>query len=336
MVEENFEFKVGIYCRLSLDDGTQGESNSIQTQKLILSRYVKENNLKLVDIYVDDGFSGLNFNRPAFKKMLSDIEDGKINMVITKDLSRLGRDYIKTGYYLEIYFPDNNIRYVALTDNYDTLKDSNDIAPFKNILNDMYAKDLSRKVKIAKRSRASEGLFIGAQVPYGYKRDAINKGHLVVDENVRDVIVEIFRLCLAGKGTPAIAKVLNDKNVLSPGQYKSSQGDRRFERFNKTKWTYVTVRSILGDIVYCGHMENHKYEVQNYKTKKLVKVPKYKHIVVRNTHESIIKEEDYKMVQQIIQSRLHPKVYTNENLFKGIVYCAHCGFRMTLTHQKEK
>ena len=155
-------YKVGIYCRLSLDGGTSGESNSIQTQKLILKKYCKDNNLRANAIYIDDGYSGLNFNRPAFKRIIDDIENKKINIVITKDLSRLGRDYIQTGCYILIYFPDNKVRYVALTEGIDVTKELSDIAPFKNILNDMYVKDLLRKVKIAKRSRVNEGLFIGA------------------------------------------------------------------------------------------------------------------------------------------------------------------------------
>ena len=180
-------YNVGLYCRLSLDDGNVGESGSIQTQKIILTKYCKDNNLNVYKIYVDDGYSGLNFNRPAFNEMLSDIESGKINMVITKDLSRLGRDYIQTGYYTEIYFPDHKVRFVALSDGIDTINQNNDIAPFKNILNDMYAKDLSRKVKLAKRSRALDGLFISAQTPFGYIKDPNNKNHLIVDEEAKDI-----------------------------------------------------------------------------------------------------------------------------------------------------
>ena len=168
-------YNVGLYYRLSLDDGNVGESGSIQTQKIILTKYCKDNNLNVYKIYVDDGYSGLNFNRPAFNEMLSDIESGKINMVITKDLSRLGRDYIQTGYYTEIYFPDHKVRYVALSDGIYTKNQNNDIAPFKNILNDMYAKDLSRKVKLAKRQRVLNGLFIASQAPCGYIKDSTNK-----------------------------------------------------------------------------------------------------------------------------------------------------------------
>ena len=163
-------YNTGIYCRLSSDDGNQGDSSSIQTQKLMLEKHCKEQGFTIYDYYVDDGFSGLNFNRPSFQRLLTDIESGKINLVITKDLSRLGRDYIQTGYYTEVYFQSKGVRYIALNDAIDTSHDNNDIAPFKNILNDMYAKDLSRKIKTAKRQRALNGMFISAQTPFGYRK----------------------------------------------------------------------------------------------------------------------------------------------------------------------
>ena len=326
-------YNVGLYCRLSLDDGNVGESGSIQTQKIILSKYAKDNNFNVYKIYVDDGYSGLNYNRPAFNEMLSDIESGKINMVITKDLSRLGRDYIQTGYYTEIYFPDHKVRYIALSDGIDTINQNNDIAPFKNILNDMYAKDLSRKVKLAKRSRALDGLFISAQTPFGYMKDPNNKNHLVVDEEAKSIIIKIFQLAKEGLGTYRIAKILNEEGVITPSRYKFQKGDTRFARFNNTVWRTETVNAILTDMVYCGHMENHKYEVSNYKTKKMVRVPDSEHIIVRNTHEAIISEEDFEIVNNMIKSRISPRKHESENLFKSIVYCAHCGNRMVLTHQ---
>ena len=185
-------YKVGLYCRLSLDDGSSNESGSITTQKMMLEKYCKDNNLNIYDYYIDDGYSGLNFDRPAFQRMLSDIKNNKINMVITKDLSRLGRDYIMTGYYTEVFFPSKKVRYIAVNDGVDTVSDNNDIAPFKNILNDMYAKDLSRKVKAAKRQRALNGFFISAQTPYGYIKDPINKNHLIVDGDVLYIVEQLL------------------------------------------------------------------------------------------------------------------------------------------------
>ncbi len=186
--------KTAIYCRLSLDDGSVGDSSSIQTQKMLLEKYSKDNGYEIYDYYIDDGYSGLNYNRPNFQRMLQDIENGKIDLVITKDLSRLGRDYIMTGYYTEIYFNEKGVRYIAVNDNIDTINDNNDIAPFKNILNDMYAKDISRKVKSAKRQRALNGLFISAQTPFGYIKNPNNKNHLIVDEEAKEIVVKIYKL----------------------------------------------------------------------------------------------------------------------------------------------
>ena len=335
-MKENKIYNTALYCRLSLDDGSIGESGSIQTQKIILEEYAKMHGFKIYDVYVDDGYSGLNFNRPGFQKMLQDIENGKVDLVITKDLSRLGRDYIQIGYYTESYFLDNGVRYIAINDGIDTLNGNNDIAPFKNILNDMYAKDLSRKVKVAKRSRNQRGLYTAAQVPYGYKKDPLDNNHLIVDEEIRPIIKLIYRLALEGHGCPKIASILTEKGIYTPGYYKRIKGDIRFARFKNKGWSYVTVRKILGDVVYLGHIESNKYEVINYKTKKCVPVPKERHLIVKNTHEAIISQSDFDAVQSMIASRTHPWVHNHENLFKGIIYCAHCGNRMALVYQKRK
>lgn len=169
-MKQNKLYNTAIYCRLSLDDGNEGDSSSIKTQKIMLEEYVKEKGFTIYDYYIDDGYSGLNFERPAFKRLMQDISDGKINLVLTKDLSRLGRNHIQTSYFIEIFFPNHNVRYISINDNVDTLYDNNDIAPFKNILNDMYAKDISRKVKTAKRLLMQKGLYMAAQPPYGYKK----------------------------------------------------------------------------------------------------------------------------------------------------------------------
>ena len=332
---ESILYKTAIYCRLSLDDGSLGESGSIQTQKMMLEKYCRDNNFTIKEVYIDDGYSGLNFDRPIFKRLIADIESGKINLVITKDLSRLGRDYLQTGYYTEQYFPIHNVRYIAVNDGVDTLIDNNDIAPFKNILNDMYAKDLSRKVKSAKRQRALNGLFISAQTPYGYIKDPTNKNHLIVDEDVRHVVELIFNMCVNGKGAPTIAKVLEEKGILNPAAYKILKGSTRFAKLQGTnhyKWKAVTVRKILTDMVYCGHMENGKYKVENYKTKRRVKVPDSEHIVVKNTHEAIISEETFETVQTVLSARHYPAHHEHENLFKSILFCE-CGKRMAIAHK---
>lgn len=198
----------------------------------MLEGYCREQGFLVHDFYVDDGYSGLNYNRPGFERMLNDIDNGKVNLVITKDLSRLGRDYIQTGYYTEVYFDKKKVRCIALNDGFDSDRDDNDIASFKNILNDMYAKDLSRKVKAAKRQRAKNGFFISAQAPYGYKQDPANHNHLVVDEEAAGVVRRIFELALSGFGAVKIAKALKAERIINPSAYKAKNGDTRFSRYN--------------------------------------------------------------------------------------------------------
>jgi site-specific DNA recombinase len=225
-MEQQRIYNAAIYCRLSKDDEQAGESISIGTQKSMLESYCREQGFLVYDYYIDDGYSGLNFNRPGFERMLNDIDNGKVNLVITKDLSRLGRDYIQTGYYTEVYFSRKHVRYIALNDRFDSMRDDNDIAPFKNILNDMYAKDLSRKVKAAKRQRAKNGYYISAQAPYGYKVNPANKNQLVVDDEPASVVKEMFRLALAGNSTVQITKILTERKILIPSFYKAKNGDR--------------------------------------------------------------------------------------------------------------
>ena len=334
-------YKVGLYCRLSLDDGSSNESGSITTQKMMLEKYCKDNNLNIYDYYIDDGYSGLNFARPAFQRMLIDIKNNKINMVITKDLSRLGRDYIMTGYYTEVFFPSKKVRYIAVNDGVDTVSDNNDIAPFKNILNDMYAKDLSRKVKAAKRQRALNGLYISAQVPYGYIKDPNNYNHLVVDEDVADVVRRIYKLYISGLGITEIAKTLEKEKVLTPSSYKVKKGDTRFVRHSKFvsspyRWIPETVNSILRNRIYVGDIENFKYEVVNYKTKQRVKVEKDRHVIVYNTHEAIISLDDYNQVQDMMKSKYYPSHIKHENIFKSVLYCSGCNRRMQIAYHPLK
>lgn len=332
--------KAGIYCRLSQDDDCAGDSSSILTQKMILTKFCEQNEIKVYDTYVDDGYSGLNFNRPSFQRLLGDIEKGLIDSVITKDLSRLGRDYIQTGYYTEVYFQSKNVRYIAVNDGVDTLYDNNDIAPFKNILNDMYAKDLSKKVKSAKRQRMLAGMYVSAQTPYGYKQDPNNKNKLVIDDDAAEVVREIFKLAVQGCGAVKVLKHLTDNRIITPGAYKAERGDTRFDRFYserlKYKWNQNTVLKIMRDRVYCGDMENHKYEVKNYKTKKCTRVPKDQHIIVENTHAPIITREVYESVQNIITAKHRPKVHEHPNIFKGIVFCAECGYRLHLFQKPQR
>ena len=279
---------------------------------MMLNQFCSENGFNIFDYYVDDGFSGLNFQRPGFQKLLQDIEAGRVDTVVTKDLSRLGRDYIKTGYYIDIYFKERNIRYIAINDNIDTQRDDNDIAPFKNILNDMYAHDLSRKVKAAKKQRALKGYFISGQAPYGYQIDPENNNHLIPDAVVIPYVRRIFQLAEEGKTLRSIAAIMTAENVLPPGAYKAQRGDNRFSRYtdhNDNTWCMGTIAQILRDPVYIGHMANHKAEVKNYKTKARRIIPKDEWIIVENTHEPIITRETFDHVQTLLSAKSRPRRY---------------------------
>ena len=337
-------YKAALYCRLSQDDGLVGDSSSIQTQKMLLEKYANDNGIIIVDYYIDDGYSGTNFDRPAFQRMIADIDDEKVNMVITKDLSRLGRDYVRTGYYIDFYFKDKDIRYIAINDNVDTLYENNDIAPFKNILNEMYAKDISRKVKTAVRQRLLKGMFIASHPPYGYKRNPYNKNHLVIDEDVVEVVKLIFDLVLSNMGISTIAKELNKRCVPIPSVYKASKGyqcyqtllDSRKLKYNDDdveKWSTATVGNILRNQMYVGDMVGNKREIKNYRTGKQIIHTKDEYIVIPNTHEPIISREDFEKVQKQVSNKHRPSKTNHENIFRGILKCANCGRSMTMYHK---
>ena len=337
---DNQIYNAAVYCRLSSEDGQAGDSNSIQTQKAILERYCRDNGFLIHDFYVDDGYSGLNFNRPSFERMLTDIDNRIVNMVVTKDLSRLGRDYIQTGYYTEIYFNKKKVRYIAVNDGYDSVRDDNDIAPFKHILNDMYAKDLSRKVKSAKRQRMINGCYSSSQAPYGYKPNPSNHNQLVVDNEAAEVVKTIFDMALHGLGARRITAELKARKVINPSAYKAKNGDTRFSRYNQGQdpdhvydWCWATIQSILRNRVYTGDIVNHKYEVVNYKTKERINIPKDKQIIVENTHEAIVSHDDFKRVQGLMDMRFTPHHIEHENLFRSMLFCSGCNHSLTMAHK---
>lgn len=329
-------YKAAIYCRLSKDDEQKGDSVSIETQKMMLTKYCQEQCIEIFDIYVDDGYSGLNFKRPSFKRLIQDLEDGKFDTVITKDLSRLGRDYIQTGYYIDIYFTTKRVRYIAVNDGIDTKNENNDIAPFKNILNDMYAKDISRKIKSAKMQRAQNGLHISGQTPYGYKVNPYNRNQLIIDEEAAPVVKLIFQLAEDGNSFSEISRILESKKYITPSAHKAMQGDTRFIKSSGTgeemyKWSYQTVRTILNNPVYVGDMVNHKVEVVNYKTKERVRVPLEEQIIVPNMHDAIIERELFNKINPKVSNRRSAN-HQYENIFKGIIFCAECGTEMQLIY----
>lgn len=324
-----------MYIRLSREDGDKQESESIGNQRKILQRYVKENNLCLVKEYVDDGISGTTFDRPSFNELLQDIESKTIDMVITKDLSRLGRDYIKTGFYLEDYFPKNNIRYVAITDGIDTYIDStnNDITPFKAIMNDMYAKDISKKIRSVLKEKQKQGEYMCSIPAYGYKIHPTIKNKLIVDEQVRNVVEKIFEMYANGHGSVEIVNYLNSNKYLSPTGYRKT-GLVQDENKINYNWNEVTLCNMLKNEVYIGNTVQNKRSIISYKVKKFRTIDKEEHIRVENTHEPIIDKDVFEKVQCIIERRGTNTKLKYDYLLRGLLYCYHCKRKLQIVLKK--
>ena len=296
---------------------------------------MKENNLNFIKEYVDDGISGTTFDRPGFCKMLQDIENQNINMVITKDLSRLGRDYIKTGFYIEDYFPKNNVRYVAITDGIDTYIDStnNDITPFKAIMNDMYAKDISKKIRSVYKEKQKSGEYLCSIPAYGYKKHLAIKNKLIIDEQVRAIVEKIFDMYANGHGTAEIAKYLNSNQMLSPTGYRKTGivQDKNKTGYN---WNEVTLCNILKNEVYIGNTVQNKKSVISYKVKKIKTVEKENQIRVNNTHEPIIDRDVFEKVQCIIEKKGTNSMPKYDYLLRGLIYCYHCKRKLQIVLKK--
>ena len=328
-------YNVGIYCRLSKDDGLNSESASISTQKAILTDYVKERGWRLFKSYVDDGYSGTNTQRPQFQAMTKDIEAGLIDCVITKDLSRLGRNYLDCGLYLEVFFPEHGVRYISVTDGVDTLnKSAMDITPFRNILNDMYSADVSMKIKAAYRSRFSQGKYMGTTPPYGYIKNPADHNHLLIDERVAPIVRKMFELALEGNGIAKIRRWLNTQNILRPAAYAVEQGYGGYERFfegnedNRTTWSENSVRGILRSPVYAGHLTGYKRPAVSMKSRKRPSRLPEEWETVRNTHEGIVSDEVFSTVQSLITSRRGKNESGYDNIFSGVIKCADCGYHL--------
>lgn len=334
----NSNFKVGIYIRLSRDDGNI-ESDSIVSQRSLLNQYIKENNLTKVDEYVDDGFTGINFERPSFKRMINDVESGKVNMIITKDMSRLGRDYIGTGELIEKYFPNKNVRYIAINDGIDTFIDNtnNDIAPFKAIMNDMYAKDISKKVKTSLHSRMKEGLYVSGRCPFGYMKDPTNKNHLVVNVEQASVVKLIFDLALKGNTYHFIAQYLTQRKIKTPASYYNYVWNTKCSTECISQeygvWVDTTIKAILTNRIYTGDAVQGKTKKINYKLKKTVKNKPNDFIVVENTHEAIIDRDTFNYVQTLLPKNVKRPEKKRFYLLDGLLYCGDCKHRITIRYQ---
>ena len=322
-----------LYARLSLDDGNVGESMSIQSQKAILTRKAEELGIYNYRFYVDDGYSGTNFNRPSFQQMIADIEAGKVTCVITKDLSRLGRNYLESGAYIEVFFPKHQVRYIAVNDGVDSANSGEmDITPFKNILNEFYSRDVSKKVKSGKYIRASQGKFMGTHAPFGYQKDPENKHHLVPDVYSAEIVRRIFRLYLSGISMKEIALILTREGVVNRAAYKKLQQSNyicsRKISEKEMHWTVDAVRQILMNEVYTGTLVQGKTRKERLIDEKPTAVDRKDWIRVENTHEAIISRDVFEQVQKQIASRRRQQKDATTQIFAGLVKCADCGWSM--------
>lgn len=332
-----------LYCRLSRDDGTESESNSIGNQKKLLSQKAKEMGLTDTKYYVDDGYTGTNFNRPGFQQLIDDIEIGLVSAVMVKDLSRLGRDYVSVGNYTDSYFPEHNIRFIAVNDAIDSDEGESEIAPFKNILNEMYARDISKKIRSSHRLRGSMGEPL-SQPPYGYMKSPENKKKWIIDPEAATVVKSIFKMCLDGKGNETIARELQENKVLIPMAYWRSKGLNRGGKKTQTnpyKWCKTTIQKILSQQEYCGDIINFKTYSKSFKNKRRIENSKENWAVFKDVNEPIIDRETFETVQKFISKtkRRVPKKENGErSIFNGLIYCGDCHSKMryhTSTSNKE-
>ncbi len=322
-----------LYCRISLDDGSQNESMSISNQKLLLKDYAEKNGMPRYEYYVDDGYTGRNFNRPSFKRLIADIEAGKIGCVITKDLSRLGRNYIEAGSYIEIFFPKHNVRYIAVTDGVDSLtRQEMDITPFKNILNDMYSRDISKKVLAGRMTRSRQGKFCGGQPPLGLMRDPEEKGHLILDPDTAPTIRKIYDLALNGWGCMRIAKQLMEDKIPITRVKSNTECD-----VNYYSWGSARISHILRNPFYKGAHLVCRTHQKGIRSNTYDIIPREEWEVLEGCHEAIVSPEDWEKVQELIDRR--PPIMEGNacpfyNLFHGIIYCATCGKSMQVRYEK--
>lgn len=340
------EIYVAIYLRLSRDDQNGNtESMSISNQRDMLMSYCNERGWKIYDIYVDDGFTGTNFERPGFQRMIGDIEEGYISVVLTKDLSRLGRNYVMTGQYTDFFFPEHGVRYVAVNDSYDSAKEDNDIAPFKNILNEMYAKDISKKIRSARQISAKQGKFMGSKPPFGYVKSPEDRHLLVIDPPAAEIVKRLFREFAAGESGRNMATQLNAEDVDTPAEYYFKQTGKRATRSNTLQqWGSCTILQLLRNQVYIGDMVQCKRKVSSFKTKKRLATNPDAWVIVEGTHEPIIDRFTWECVQRRLDKTKRQSVCNSIratrsgdiNVFSGIIRCADCGAAMAFNERVNK
>lgn len=321
-----------LYARLSKDDDLVGDSNSIVHQKEMLAKYAKEHGFINIEFYVDDGFSGTNFNRPDFQRMMADAEEGKISTVIVKDMSRFGRDYIMVGYYTEIYFSNLDIRFIAINDNVDSnIQTENDLTPFKNVFNEWYARDTSKKIRAVFKAKGNSGKHLTTNPPFGYKKDPNDKDKWIIDDEAAATVRRIFQMYVDGYRISEIGHKLTEEKVETPILYYMNRGIKTNARSEYPEiWDLMSIKYILSQTAYAGHTVNFQTAVKSYKTKKQIRLPKEDWIIYRNTQEPIIDEKTFETVQQMRKVKRARTKYNEPNMFSGLLYCADCGNHLTI------
>lgn len=331
------EKETALYTRLSRDDELQGESNSIKNQKQLLEQYAKSRGFTNLQFYVDDGYSGTNFNRPDFKRMMEGVQAGYIKRIIVKDMSRFGRNYLEVGYYTEVILPEFDVQFIAVNDNVDSENiTDNDFTPFRNIMNEWYAKDISKKMKSAIKTKGNSGKHTNPNPPYGYKKDPIDKNIWCIDQEAAEVVREIFSLCMQGFGPTQIARKLTDRGIDTPKIHAQKLGRKVTIRPNEMpyEWADQTVSAILGYWEYLGYTVNFKTKKKSFKSKRILLIPSDEWQVYKDTQEPIIDEETFWAVQKIREGKCHLDRLGNPSPFSGMLYCGDCGHKLYLRRQR--
>ena len=325
--------KTALYCRLSQDDGLEGDSNSIQNQKNILQKFAEDHHFPNPCFYVDDGFSGGNFQRPAFQQMISDMENGEVGIIVTKDLSRLGRNQLHTGLYIEERFPMFGVRYIAINDNVDTdSSESNDLMPFKNLFNEWFIRDTSRKIRAVLKAKAERGERLGSRAPYGYRKAPDTK-KLIVDEEAAVIVRRIFAMCAGGSGPSQIARILKKEQILTPTMYAYTRygiTHTCLDTAHPYNWSDSAIANLLENEIYLGNTVNMKYSTKSYKDKRRVEHPREECMVFENTHPALITREIWDIVQRVQKNKRRRTNMDEQNKYSGLVFCSDCGSNMVL------
>ena len=333
MNQSNQIRKTALYCRLSQDDGLEGDSNSIQNQKNILQKFAEDHHFPNPCFYVDDGFSGGNFQRPAFQQMISDMENGEIGIIVTKALSRLGRNQLHTGLYIEERFPMFGVRYIAINDNVDTdSSESNDLMPFKNLFNEWFIRDTSRKIRAVLKAKAERGERLGTRAPYGYIKDPETK-KLAVDDEAAAIVRRIFAMCASGNGPSQIDRILKKEQVLTPTMYaytRYGMNHTCLDTAHPYNWSDSAIANLLENEIYLGNTVNMKYSTKSYKDKRRVEHSREECLVFENTHPALVTQEVWDIVQRVRKSKHRRTNMDEQNKYSGLVFCADCGSNMVL------